>query len=35
MEKLIEELGADWKDSALEGSFDWTQFEEWPSNFPG
>ena len=34
MEKLIEGLGADWKDSDNEGAFDWTQFEEWPSNFP-
>jgi len=34
MEKLIEGLGGDWKDSDNEGAFDWTQFEEWPSNFP-
>lgn len=34
MEKLIEGLGEDWKDSDNEGAFDWTQFEEWPSNFP-
>jgi hypothetical protein len=35
IEKLVEGLGSDWKDASKEGAFDWTQFEEWPSNFPG
>ena len=35
METAIEGLGSDWKDASKEGAFDWTQFEEWPSNFPG